>query len=75
MDASHADGGITYAEVELSIEKTFFYYHSAAQLWLPAELYRQPKKKREMLGFAKKSETSFTSRTNYKNRWMSFKYI
>lgn len=61
MDASHVDGGITYTEVELSFEKTFFYYHSAAQLWLPEEPYRQQKKEREMLGFAKKSETSFTS--------------
>lgn len=60
MDASHVDGGITYAEVELSFEKTFC-YHSAAQLWLPEELYRQPEKEREMLGFAKKSKTSFTS--------------
>lgn len=24
MDASHVDGGITYTEVELSFEKTFF---------------------------------------------------
>lgn len=44
MDASHVDGGITYTEVELSFEKTFFYYHSAAQLWLPEEPYRQQKK-------------------------------
>lgn len=62
MDASHVDGGITYTEVELSFEKTFF--TTIQQLScdsLKSPIGNKKKKEREMLGFAKKSETSFTS--------------
>lgn len=61
MDASHVDGGITYTEVELSFEKTFF----TTIQQLSCDSLKSPignkKKEREMLGLAKKSETSFTS--------------